>query len=107
MSEQLSPAAVNHQSQCTCTPDGICVSIVCVCVCVYTLCIMLYVTPVPLIYPIAMWLPRIFVLCKSATSSYLSQSARSEVENAIFEGENAIFEGESAIFQVGNAFSSV
>ena len=36
MSEQLFPSgAVNHQSQCTCTPDGLCVSIVvCVCVCV-------------------------------------------------------------------------
>ena len=45
-----------------------------------------------------MWLPRIFVLCKSTTSSCLSQNAISEVENAIFEG---IFEGESAIFQVG------
>ena len=49
------------------------------------------------------------MLCKSTTSSHLSQSVISEVENheAIFEEENAIFEGESAIFQVGNAFSLV
>ena len=51
-------------------------------------------------YPVAMWLPRLFVLCKSTTSSRPSQSAISEAENAMFEGENAIF-------QVGNAFSLV
>ena len=47
-----------------------------------------------------MWLPKIFMFCKSTTSSHLSRSAISEVENARFEGE-------SAIFQVGNTFSLV